>query len=88
VIGMSYGRMLGEGAMTGEPIHILDHRLNNYDVDLSITSRTSGTIIVHTRLPGRTHMICVNSFHICLMDRPLDIVRYFIYAFIYCETLG
>jgi hypothetical protein len=33
-------------------------------------------------------MICVNSFHICLMARPLDIVRYFIYAFIYYETLG
>jgi hypothetical protein len=25
VIDMSYGRMLGEGALTTEPIHILDH---------------------------------------------------------------
>jgi hypothetical protein len=24
---MSYGRMLGEGALTAEPIHILDHRI-------------------------------------------------------------
>ena len=61
---------------------------NNYDVELSIMSRTNGMIIVHTQLPGRTHMICVNSFHICLMVGPLDIVRYFIYAFIYYETLG
>jgi hypothetical protein len=33
-------------------------------------------------------MICVDSFHFCLIDRHLDIVRYFIFALVYCETLG
>jgi hypothetical protein len=33
-------------------------------------------------------MICVISFHFCLIARHLDIVRYFIFAFVYCETSG
>jgi hypothetical protein len=33
-------------------------------------------------------MICVNSFHFCLIARHLDIVRYFISALVYCETSG
>jgi hypothetical protein len=31
-------------------------------------------------------MICVDSFHFCLIARHLDIVIYFISALVYCET--
>jgi hypothetical protein len=33
-------------------------------------------------------MICVSSFHFGLIARHLDIVRYFIFALVYCDTLG
>jgi hypothetical protein len=54
-------------------------------------SRPIGTIIVHTQLRGRMHMICISIFCFCLIARHLDILRYFIFcifALLYCETLG
>ena len=60
---------------------------NRYDIELSIRSRSNRIVIVHTQLPGRMHMICVISFPL-LITRHLDIVRYFIFAFVYCETSG
>jgi hypothetical protein len=68
VIDMSSLQVSDKSALVAEPIRILNHRINIYNVEQSIRSRSSGTIIVHTRLPGRTHMIYVSCFLTYLID--------------------
>ena len=41
---------------------------DNYNVEYSVSSRSNWTIIVHTRLPRSTHMICISNFLTCLID--------------------
>jgi hypothetical protein len=51
-----------------------------HDGPIEVLGRVLSTGRVFTRLPGRTHMICISNFHFCLIARHIDIVRYFIFA--------
>ena len=85
VIDMSSLQVSDEGALTAEPVRILDHRVRQLRRRTVDRSRSSGTVIVHTRRPGMTHMICASSSHFCLIDR-LMILWYFYFG-IFTEKL-
>jgi hypothetical protein len=79
--------MLGEGAFTVELIIFLDNGIKQLKHQTIDRSRPIGTIIVHTQLRGKMHMICINIFCFCLIAGHLDILRYFIFAFLHFYTV-
>jgi hypothetical protein len=68
-IDMSSLQVLDQGALTAEPIRILDHRIRQLWRRTIDQVKIQWETIVCTRQPERTHTICASGFHFCLIDR-------------------